>query len=181
MQRDPIGYYDSTNFYQYTLNNPINFSDPSGLLVTAEYDPDTGDLSVTDYDTGQQITIPAESGGKPFGDSIPPGRYDILEHGRKRNQFRLDPVDEHRWNDLDDESGRGHFRLHGQGRGINIGCIGAKSDDDWDDVLKLIGSTSTLTVPDLFKPGWKFWGSMGNLSYYGTLVVKQSRKNDKRK
>jgi RHS repeat-associated protein len=33
LQTDPIGYADSPNLYQYTLNNPINATDPLGLLV----------------------------------------------------------------------------------------------------------------------------------------------------
>ena len=33
VQRDPIGYYDSMNLYQFVLNSPINWWDPYGLFV----------------------------------------------------------------------------------------------------------------------------------------------------
>ena len=33
LQRDPIGNVDSENLYQYTLNNPINATDPSGEII----------------------------------------------------------------------------------------------------------------------------------------------------
>ena len=32
IQRDPVGYSDSTNLYQYVSSNPINASDPTGLF-----------------------------------------------------------------------------------------------------------------------------------------------------
>lgn len=33
LQRDPLGNIDSENLYQYTLNNPINYTDPTGEIV----------------------------------------------------------------------------------------------------------------------------------------------------
>jgi RHS repeat-associated protein len=38
LQPDPIGYADSMNLYQYCLNNPLNFTDPSGLLVGKDHE-----------------------------------------------------------------------------------------------------------------------------------------------
>ncbi len=32
LQRDPVGYFDHMNLYQYVHNQPINYTDPYGLL-----------------------------------------------------------------------------------------------------------------------------------------------------
>jgi len=64
---------------------------------------------------------------------------------------------------------RDNFRLHHPGR--TIGCIAAKDWKDWNKVFNLISNTKTSTVPDNFKPWWKFWSSPGSLRDFGTLTV----------
>ena len=79
---------------------------------------------LVDLDSGNSVAILAESGGKPFGASIPPGTYDILERQGRPGFYRLDRKDAIPYNDVDDASGRDHFRLHHPGR--TTGCIAAK-------------------------------------------------------
>jgi len=46
IQRDPLGYFDGMNLYEYVISNPINFADPTGNATT----PDGVDLGPTDKD-----------------------------------------------------------------------------------------------------------------------------------
>ena len=167
---DPIGFNGGINYYTYVGNNPANAFDPSGLLVQGTYNKNTGLLTVRDLDTGQSIVIRVESGGKPFGDAIPNGNYDILEQQRKPDEFRLDKQDTTPYDDIDDATGRDHFRLHHPGR--TIGCIAAKEWDEWNKLYDLISKTKTTQVPDNFKPWWKFWNvNPQKLRDFGTLTV----------
>jgi len=171
LNEDPIRFKGGIDFYTYVGNSPANALDPSGMLVTATYNKGSGQLTVTDSDTGQTVTINAESGGKPFGDPIPNGTYDILEQQRKPDEFRLDKEDGTPFDDIDDVTGRSHFRLHHPGR--TIGCIAAIDWNSWNGVFNIISKTKTTLVPDNFKPWWKFWPSQsGYLRDFGTLVVK---------
>jgi len=139
------------------------------MLVYADYARDTGVLTVTDYDTGERASMLAESGGKPWGDPIPKGAYEILNHPNA-DFLRLDPIDSNLRNDVDDDSGRNHFRLHKPGN--TTGCIAAKNDQDWQRVRDLIRRTRTKTVNDNARPWWKIWGGRESINYFGTLTVR---------
>jgi RHS repeat-associated protein len=170
LKEDPLRFQAGANFYAYVGNSPLNALDPSGMLVTATYNKSSGQLTVTDSDTGQTVTAGVESGGKPFGDPIPNGTYDILEQQRKPDEFRLDKEDSTPYDDIDDATGRSHFRLHHPGR--TIGCIAAKDWTGWNGVFNIISNTRTTMVPDNFRPWWKFWPSQPSyLRDFGTLVV----------
>jgi RHS repeat-associated protein len=54
MQTDPIGYGDGMNMYNYVSSDPVNNTDPSGLLQVIERC--TGGGGGIDYVNGQQVT-----------------------------------------------------------------------------------------------------------------------------
>jgi RHS repeat-associated protein len=147
---------------------PLISSGGKGVDVT--YDGSTGKLSVLDWTTGRSFETRAESGGKPFGDPIPVGEYDILERSGRSGFFRLDPVDITPRNDIHEPSGRDHFRLHHPGR--TIGCIAVCDAADWRIVEDIIRNTSTETVSDMFHPFWKVWWEPTPITRFGRLTVK---------
>jgi hypothetical protein len=65
MQADPIGYLGGTNLYNYVNNDPLNVTDPSGLVCSSS----GGNLSCTSPG-GVSFTIPAPLG---FPSSLGPG------------------------------------------------------------------------------------------------------------
>jgi RHS repeat-associated protein len=170
ISEDPIGLAGGVNLYAYALGYPVGYTDSSGLLVDALYDKGCGKLTIKDRDTGESISIGVESGGKPWGDPIPNGGYEILEQARNPDFFRLDPKDGHPRDDKDDATGRTHFRLHRPGR--TIGCIAAKDAAEWLKARDLILRTKTEMVDDNFMPWWKFWGAAGKVTKYGDLTVR---------
>jgi RHS repeat-associated protein len=171
ISEDPIRFSGGQNFYPYVKNVPTKYVDPLGLYVVGEYNRATGVVTVTDLETGQTMSMGGESGGKPFGDPIPLGCYDILER-KGKPEFRLDKQDSMPYDDTDDESGRDHFRLHKPGR--TIGCIAAKNQEEWDKMYDLISKTPRVGEQyDNFKPWWQWWASSNKplITVYGTLCV----------
>jgi len=167
--KDPIGFGGGLlNLYVYVGNEPINLLDPAGLEVTGTFDLATGSLSVTDWTTRVTVTISATSGGKPFGDPILEGMYDILDHP-KADYLRLEPLDSQYGNDTHDPTGRDKFRLHKPGN--TIGCIAAEDEDAWNDLRDIIRNTRTDEVT-VDSKSWKPWASQTEVvRRFGTLNV----------
>ncbi len=159
------------NPYSYVLNNPLKYNDPTGLLVEGSYNKKTGDLGLTDVDTGDTVSIKAESGGKPYGLPIPNGNYEILDQAKNIDSYRLDAVDSSPRDDIHQPTGRDELRLHKPGN--TIGCIAAQTCKGWNKVKSLIENTKTTKVKDNFKPWYQFWSSSkkAEIKKYGTIEV----------
>ena len=175
-----IGAYGAYGKYKaYVAAQPSDVSHSNAVaregtdlaLVKGRYDRETGELVVKDVDTGIKIRTTAESGGKPWGDPIEPGTYEILDQARNPDFFRLDPVDAQPRNDVHELTGRTNFRLHGPGR--TIGCIACTNRQQWIQLRSLIDSTSTVTVPDKGAPWWRqILTGQEPIRKFGTLKVK---------
>ena len=124
--------------------------------VAGTFNRATGQLTLTDQDTGAPFTGKFLSGGIG-GDEIPAGDYSILERGGK-NEFRLEAEDFTFGDDrVDGSGGRGLFRLHGPG--ITNGCIAACDVETWDALSKFINGTSTTdTTVNRYSFGKSFFG-----------------------
>jgi hypothetical protein len=134
-------------------------------------------LIVTDDDTKEEVVVDVTSGGKPWGDPIPKGKWEILAQERARDssrpsvpgENRLDAVDSNPRNDVHEPTGRTNFRLHGPGN--TIGCIACSDLKGWERIKALISRTKTTTVMDNATPWWKFWARPTSITKYGKLIV----------
>jgi hypothetical protein len=113
----------------------------------------------------------AFSGGKPYGDPIPKGSYDILDHP-KNDYFRLEPDDQPYGDDIHNASGRSLFRLHRPG--ASIGCIAAKDQKEWEKVRDLIRNTKTSNVQVKSKKPRPWAQKTETVKKFGNLVVTDS-------
>jgi hypothetical protein len=172
LQVDPVGYKDQINLYAYVGDDPVNLTDPDGQTVKAIYSHTSESLLVYDEDTRQAAFVQAISGGRPEGDPIAPGQYSILENAGRDRNYRLEGQDG-RFGD-DEYHGRTLSRLHGLGRGVNVGCISVCTEPDMARVNQVLGSTrtTTATVESKSRMAGLFGRSRTeNVRNYGTLRV----------
>jgi len=155
--------------YHYAGNNPVKYVDPDGrevdIVFTVKSYEETiirtsdgrivngltahGELTVTDRDSGDSVTVNAYSGGRGEINGvslpIPTGEYEILSP--TEIGYRLEALDYNRGNDRIDGTNplQSNIRLHAPGRGLSFGCIGVATNDEWQAVNGLLENTNTGT------------------------------------
>ena len=177
---DPARQFASPYLYAGNGYNPINAIDPDGNIVNGSFNKTTGTLTLTDNETGKTVSGQYFSGGKPIGEPIPNGRYEIPAQARKPGFYRLDMIDGNPRNDvaeLPDGSTRDRLRLHGQGN--STGCITACEGTNHSEIVDLLQNTETTTVKDNYDApfyvdvkNWLFGkDSDTDITKYGELDV----------
>ena len=133
-------------------------------------------LVIQDVFTGENRNQNGQAG--PANVPIPTGQYDILDNSNDTNLahsewFRLDSIDDNRYDDRNSATGRNGFRLH---LGLNsFGCVTVEPTEQnramYALMRQMILNTSTETVTN--RAGVRgALGLNGSLTRYGALEVR---------
>ncbi|HVS89750.1 MAG TPA: RHS repeat-associated core domain-containing protein [Candidatus Acidoferrum sp.] len=165
LSEDPLRFFaGGVNFYAYVDQNPVNLTDPRGLLCKCTYSQATGHLKCIDSETGKTVAeangyagngpgkYNPDMQGIPFVGPLPRGNYGI---GPARNSPNTGPItiplnylggDEPFPADRSPDLMRIHGDKKGQPPGnASKGCIVVGSDPR-KKIADNCGSGSTLTV-----------------------------------
>ena len=58
LQTDPVGYQDDLNLYAYVKNNPVNLTDPSGMVASQ-----SGNFANTSSTASANVAAQSSTGG----------------------------------------------------------------------------------------------------------------------
>jgi hypothetical protein len=193
-RKEPGGVFNYVNFhvYHYAGNNPVTLVDPDGreLDITFEitsYEKTNegvrayGLLTVTDRNTGVNITVNAYSGSIGQAEDgvslpVPVGNYEVLDPARVG--YRLETMDYNQGNDIVDLTNpkQENLRLHGPGRGLSYGCIGVATTGEWNSVQQMFQTTSVGSSQVQYRADLRRidTGKYGNLSVVQNEQVKNN-------
>jgi hypothetical protein len=189
--------YANLHVYHYAGNNPVLMKDPNGREVDLDFVVThieetnhgimvSGDLTITDRDTGESKVVRAYSGGLGSDPNdgvslpIPLGEYDILEIAPRG--YRLEARDSNYGNDVVDgvNPSQGLLRLHGPGGTygcLAVGNVNERSDmTDWNSVSQMLGNTRISEEVQVSSKNLGgiagFLGVKEPQQKYGTLTVR---------
>ena len=128
-------------------------------------------------EVGEDGSVSINPDRKNFEKELPNGVYDILDNSSDDNLnhstwYRLDKIDNSRYNDKDDTSGRSGFRLH-LGT-VSYGCVTINKDQNnsnkmWSVLSGIMGRTSSTRVKE--KRGRQWLNPLSQRTWYGKMVV----------
>ena len=126
---------------------------------------------------GEEGSVVVNPQRKAIEKDLPNGVYDILDNSSDSNAnhstwFRLDRVDDTRYNDKDEETGRSGFRLH-LGT-MSFGCVTinknqVNAEEMWRTLIKIMESTTTKKVKE--NRGKQWVNPFSYRTWYGQMTV----------
>jgi len=153
------------------------YADPQGLMVTGQYNKDTGQLSITDNDTGQTVIAPAFSGMPSLYQPSPNGTYTISDFpwGRSGqdnyfalllNDGRLDDYADGYPSNYDPNRTMSNIRLHSGYQ--SHACVTVPSDSESNPWLPIQNLLNNTALGEPIEIGGQSFPNYGTLTVTGS-------------
>jgi RHS repeat-associated protein len=166
MSEDPEGFdAGDYNLYRYCANDPMDKTDPSGMLVDGYLNEAQGLITIIDRDTGKSVSFRGGAGaegiyrnnpaleGKHNLGPAPRGDYEVLNRVPSakgtapldgKRAYALEAKDGKR-DDVEKSTGRGAFRFH---EGSSKGCVTTCDSKSFEKAGHILDATKKETIKD---------------------------------